>query len=371
MPRKVRSTEAGAKQARKPRRGPTGRAFRVLLVEPESKVRRTLSQSIAGEQLTVVEADSLAAARKQLASTSVDLALIDPTLPDGSGMQLARELAASRRQTQTIVISGEPSLEQAIDAIRAGVADFIVKPLDMRDLNERVRQAMDRQRRDEQREQRNRRLRRLCRKLNEARQEVTEQVDVLCNDLVTAYQELASQMQTVARTSEYAGLIRDELDLEGLLRKTLEFLVQKAGPTNAAIFLPSNADEYTLGGYVNYDCTADSADVLLQHLADVVAPLMTDCRETVHITDNETLRKWIGDDHAYLADSHVLAFTSMHQNETLAVLVLFRDGAMPFSAELVESLGALAPMMGDYLARIIRIHHRHVPDFEHDDGEVV
>src|SRR5690606_37867773 len=135
------------------------------------------------------------------------------------------------------------------------------------ELNQRVDAAIDRHRRDAQREQRTKRLRRLCRKLNEAREEVTQQVDVLCNDLVTAYQELANQMQQVVQTSEYAGLIRDELDLEGLLRKTLEFLVHKAGACNAAIFLPATADEYSLGGYVNYDCTSDSADILLQHLA--------------------------------------------------------------------------------------------------------
>mgnify|MGYP001289127688 CR=1 FL=1 len=335
-----------------------------LVIESQPQVATMLAQTLAGERLNVTHVASLAEAQRRLARRHVDLVLVEAELPDGSGIALANELRNNRQPIQTIILSNDPTLTQVIDAIRAGAVDYLIKPVAAEELAQRVRDAMERHRRDRQREQRARRLRRLCRKLDAARQEVTQQVDVLCNDLVMAYQELASQMQHAARASEYAGLIRDELDLEGLLRKTLEFLVQKAGPSNIAIFLPSTADEYTLGGYVNYDCTSESADVLLQHLADVVAPLMTDRTEPVHITDNQTLRQWIGDDQAYLADCHVLSFACLHQHETLAVVVLFRDGATPYTTEMVETAKAIAPMLGDYLARVIRIHHRHVPEYE-------
>lgn len=295
--------------------------------------------------------------------------MIEPELPDGSGLDLADELAHAKRITQTIVITEKPSLESAIQALRAGACDFVVKPLDLADLSNRIRLALQKQTRAKSHATQVRRLRRLCKKLNQARHEVSQQVDILCNDLVTAYQELACQMNQVVQTSEYGIVIRDELDLEQVLRRTLEYLVDKAGPTNAAIFLPSSMDEYGLGGYVNYDCTPQSADMLLQHLADVMAPRVAEADALVHVTDNAALDAWIADDAAWLHDSHLLAFACRNDNETLAVIALFRDGGEPFDEALVETCQAIGPMLGESLARLIRIHHRHMPEPPFNDED--
>jgi DNA-binding response OmpR family regulator len=334
------------------------------LVDDEPQVIKVLGECLTGPHIELLKAANLAEARLLLAKGPIDLALVEPNLSDGSGMVLAGEIRRRRPATQTIVITGQPSLERAVEAIRAGAADFIIKPLDLGELNDRVRLALANRRNDRRRQARIQRLRRVCKKLNQARHEVAQQVDILCNDLVTAYQDLASQMQSAVQTSEYAGLVRNELDLESLLRRTLEYLLQKAGPTNAAIFLPATADEYTLGGYVNYDCTAESADMLLEHLADVVAPRLAQREGPLLITDNATLTSWIGDDAAYLADSHVLAFSCRRGTEPLAVIALFRDHSQPFPAEMVEICAGIAPMLADYLSRIIRVHHRLAPGAE-------
>jgi DNA-binding response OmpR family regulator len=338
---------------------------RVLVVEPVgSDLFDQLPSSIDGRPLALLQSRSLAEARRSLADSRVDLLVVDPQLPDGSGLELARDAATRHAATRTIVVTAQASLDQAIAAMRSGAADLLERPIDLKELNQRVREALARQSADAQRDRRIRRLRRICKKLNSARIEVTKQVDVLCNDLVTAYQELATQMQQVVQTSEFGAVIRNELDLEQLLRKTLEFVIQKAGPTNAAIFLPSTLDEYSLGGYVNFDCAADSADVLLDHLADVVAPRIADRDAPLHVTDNTTLGQWIGDDSAYLADSHVVGFPCRHKDETLAVMILFRDAAAPFDPNLIDTVTAIGPMLGESLARIIRIHHRHLTDID-------
>ena len=99
--------------------------------------------------------------------------------------------------------------------------------------------------------------------MNTARIDVTSQVDSLCNDLVHAYQELTDQISHVTAVTEFAAVIRQELDVEELLRTTLEYLLRKLGPTNAAIFLPAAGDEFTLGAYINYDCTKEAGNFLL------------------------------------------------------------------------------------------------------------
>jgi len=133
--------------------------------------------------------------------------------------------------------------------------------------------------------------------------------------------------------------------------------------------MPGAIEGYTLGGYVNYDCNRESADFLLDHLADVVAPQLADHDGLMHVTDNASLSQWIGDDAAYLEDSHVIGIPCQHQDETLAVVVLFRDASEPFHQQVGEQLNAIAPTLADHLARIIRIHHRHLPDFLEEENE--
>lgn len=336
--------------------------YRLLLVDPRPRVADDLARILADRPVILRTADSLASAQRRLAGEHTDMVLVARDLPDGPGLRLLDELARSRRATQAILLCEEPRLDHALEALRHGAADLLATPLVPDDAALRIDRALARQRHDLRLRLRLRRLRRVCQKLNKARHEIGRQVDVLCTDLVGAYQELAAQMQNVVQTSEYSAVIRQELDLEQLLRKTLEFLLEKAGPTNAAIFLPATGDEFSLGGYINYDYATGSPDVLLQHLADVVAPRVAERDAAVHLTDNDSLTAWIGDDATYLLDCHLLGVTARHRGETLAVLALFRDANQPFDSALVESLEAVAPLMAEYLARIIRVHHRHIAD---------
>jgi GAF domain-containing protein len=180
-------------------------------------------------------------------------------------------------------------------------------------------------------------------------------------------------VQHVNETHHFQSLVRDELDLEQLLRKTLEHVLEKAGPTNAAVFLPTVADEFTLGGYVNYDCSSDGADLLLEHLAGIVAPRFAGQDEVVVIGDNDTLAKTIGDDWHYLADSQVMVIPCRHHGEPLAVLALFRDAAQPFDAVLGPYFEQIGPVLAKHLARVVKIHHRHMPGLndgpDYDLGE--
>ena len=365
------------------------RTCRVLLVEAEPAHRAQLERCGTDRRpMSVVHAPTLAEARQYLADHAVDLAVIQPRLPDGDGFDLAAEVARLSRTTATVVVSDTADFADAQRALRAGVDDLIVTPTPScatpesaaensggdsgrvsdsggSDFAERIDHALDRKTREKAHDQRILRLRRLCKKLNAARVEVSKQVDILCNDLVTAYQELACQMQNVVQTSEYSGLIKDELDLEALLRITLEHLMAKLGPSNAAIFLPATMDEYSLGGYVNYDCTKESADLLLEHLADTLAPRIATATDMVHLTNREDIERWIGEDAGALGDAGVLAAPCMSEDECLAVLVLFRDVDQPFEEEHLDRVSSLAPMLGEALEKIIRVHHRSI--FSHDE----
>ncbi|MCC6683357.1 MAG: response regulator [Phycisphaeraceae bacterium] len=344
-------------------------AYRLLLVDRDPSAVKLLENCrVAGRHLRVSHAPSLHAARKLLSNTAIDLALIHHQLSDGDGLDLIRFIAGQHTSTQVLMLSDEPRYDLATAAVRAGAVDMLVKPLTTEEVAQRLgaaAQRLDKQRNTVRRLQR---LRRLCKKLDQARKDVAGQVDVLCNDLVVAYQELATQMQQVVQTSEFNVLVREELDLEMLIRKTLEYVIEQAGATNAAVFLPSGMDEFTLGGYVNYDCSTDGTDLLLEHLADTVAPRIADQQQVIHLTTNAQIEHWVGADAAYLADAHVIAFSVIQKDEVLAVIVLFRDSCEPFSETLLETAGAIRPLLGEALARIIRVHHRSLGEVEPDDG---
>ncbi|QQE10276.1 response regulator [Planctomycetota bacterium] len=343
----------------------------LLLVDPDHSLVQAISQ-FEDQRIAVKtkHVSSLTEARQLVLCGQYDLAIVELNLPDGSGIDFIEELNRDKHAIQSALVAKDPTVDQVITSMRIGITDILKRPLDDKDINRCMQAMLAKQSKHQDHTGRVERLRRLCKKLNQARQDVSQQVDVLCNDLVMAYQELACQMQQVVQTSEYSAIIRDELDLEVLLRTTLEHVIEKVGPTNAAIFLPSAVDEYSLGGYVNYDCTADSADMLLQHLADVVAPKVATREDLLHITDNDTLNYWIGDDAAYLADSHVVAVPCRDEHgETLAVFILFRDCNEPFEDASVEASNAIGPLLAEALARVIRVHHRSAPEGEDWGGE--
>lgn len=372
MPDPLESTPVGgADKLIKPKK--PKRVRRVLLVDASDALRPMLEQSKAEHgRVEVVYAATTKAAGKLIQDAGkIDLAMI-PQTGDGSDLDLARELKAKDPATATVMLTQTPDFTLAQEAMKIGAADIIIKPAQdkadtawLESTAQRVADVLDRQWTERVRSTRIRKLKRLCRKLNDARLEVTEQVDVLCNDLVTAYQELAVQVQNVTQTAGYRDAIGEELDLEAVLRKTLEYIVQQAGPCNAAVFLPSSADEFSLGGYVNYDCTKESADMLLEHLADVLAPAVANKgEELMHVTDNHSLDELLGDDWNYLADCDLLALPVNHDGEALAVITLFRDNEQPFTEPAIDAMSSIAEQMGELLGRIIRVHHRAMPEFD-------
>ncbi len=288
------------------------------------------------------------------------LAILVPAEGDAATTTLeqVQRLTAGEHPPLVLVALAEPRHTEALPLIRGGATDVLLGADQAERVNDRVDAAARRLEVHRHARLNEQRLRHRVRRLTRSCRDSQDQLDRLSEDLVAAYQNLAGQMQHVVQSTQYSALVKSELDLEQLLRKTLEHLVERAGPTNAAVFLPAVGDEYALGGYVNYDCPDDAADMLLNHLADVLAPRVAEHEGTVHVSDDATLVKWLGDDAAWLGDSHVIGFTAKHDGEPLAVVSLFRDADQPFPADLLTAVAAIAPLMGETLARLIRVHHR-------------
>jgi DNA-binding NtrC family response regulator len=104
-----------------------------LIVDDDVDSAATLRELVGSEQFTVALAHSLLDARRQIALQPPDIVLLDLQLPDGSGMDLFADpqLVAN---SEIVLITGHASLETSIQALRLGAADYLVKPINLRQL---------------------------------------------------------------------------------------------------------------------------------------------------------------------------------------------------------------------------------------------
>jgi CheY-like chemotaxis protein len=118
---------------------PGQRDRRVILhVEDEAPNRALLRAVVtrASEPMvrdaTLLEAGNLATARAMLSSESIDLVLLDVRLPDGNGLDLAREIrdSALTRPAAVIVMSASVRSSEQAAALSAGADHFLAKPYD-------------------------------------------------------------------------------------------------------------------------------------------------------------------------------------------------------------------------------------------------
>lgn len=350
------------------------RSVRVLICSARPSVQRRVGELLRERVECVSVARTIQDARRRLAKGLHDLILIDTRMGGGRGLELAEEASKTTPALVSAMLGDVADVDAALRAMRAGATDLIEVTLGEDEMIQRLTSACERACRVRQREQRVAKLKRLCHQLNDARREVSGHVGELCTDLVDAYKELSSQLEDVSVTTELSSLLRQELDIESLLRTLLEYVLSKVGSTNAAVFLPSTSGEFSLGAYVNYDCPRDAAEVLMDQLADTLAPRFEEQTTVAALSGPIELAHYIGEEADWLGDASMLVVACRRDDECLAVISLFRDKRAAFTEHDVKLLQIISDQFARQLARVIHVHHRHLPKdqwggFERDDDE--
>ncbi|MGQ9588845.1 MAG: sigma-54-dependent transcriptional regulator [Planctomycetota bacterium] len=104
--------------------------MKILIVDDDRAILRTLALHLEGKH-EARTALTLAEGRAALREGPNDLILLDLKLPDGTGLDLLRELREAGDLTPVLLITGCGELEAAIDAMKEGAADYIRKPIDL------------------------------------------------------------------------------------------------------------------------------------------------------------------------------------------------------------------------------------------------
>lgn len=340
---------------------------RVLIAAGTDLERRTLAASLRLDDACWVAAASIAEASALVAGCG--LAIVSDALDDGRGLVLVRTLASEQPGVPVIVVSAVPTLEAAVDAMRSGASDLVSSAMHPDELMLRATEAVRRARLAHAKaSDENHALRGTCLKLADTQRQMAQQVRSLCDDLTDACKDLATKARVNGIVGEFAGVVRQELDVEGLLRSAMEFILAKVGPTNAGVFLPSSSGDYSLGAYVNYDCPSETADVLLDQIACSFAPKMESHQGLLNLTSDEQLEAFLGDDAHWIAGSNLIAFACRNEDECLAIVVLFRDRYTPFMPATKDMLIPIAEVFGQQLGKVVHVHNRHQPKQERKAG---
>ncbi len=105
----------------------------VLIVDDDTNTREALAEITAAEGFTATVVGTIRDAQQQILLRRPDLVLVDIKLPDGSGMDIFKDIDA-RASTQIILITGHASIETAVEAVRLGATDYLTKPINFRRL---------------------------------------------------------------------------------------------------------------------------------------------------------------------------------------------------------------------------------------------
>jgi DNA-binding NtrC family response regulator len=117
---------------------------RILVVEDERAIQLALSGLLRREGYEVAVADSAEAALAQLREGPADLVLTDLALGQGlSGMDVLREVKASRPETAVVMITAHGSEKVAVQAMKAGAQDYLPKPFDNDEIRIIVQRALE------------------------------------------------------------------------------------------------------------------------------------------------------------------------------------------------------------------------------------
>jgi DNA-binding NtrC family response regulator len=109
----------------------------VLIVDDETAARYGMRRALEGSY-RVVEAGSARAAREVVSRERPDLILLDLIMPDEDGLAFLRSLRASGGETPVLIVSALDTARTAVEALRDGASDYIVKGFDIEELRTRV-----------------------------------------------------------------------------------------------------------------------------------------------------------------------------------------------------------------------------------------
>ena len=124
--------------------GETHRTYRIAVVDDESESLASICRALkkVGYDISSFE-DGLAAVQNLESFRDVDLVVTDLKMPRVDGIDLLKKVREVNREAGFLIVTGHGTVETAVEALKAGADDYILKPLDLFELRNRVHQILE------------------------------------------------------------------------------------------------------------------------------------------------------------------------------------------------------------------------------------
>jgi DNA-binding NtrC family response regulator len=118
-------------------------SFRILIVDDNREIRTILEEYLKEEGYVAEGAGDGKEALEKHHETPYDLIITDLNMPGMTGIELIKEVGKGEDATEFIIITGYASLDTAIEAVKAGAFDYIVKPFRIEELKVAIKNVKD------------------------------------------------------------------------------------------------------------------------------------------------------------------------------------------------------------------------------------
>jgi two-component system, NtrC family, response regulator AtoC len=290
-------------------------SLQILVIDDEPAIRQILTASMTRAGHSVEAVASGRQALMRLAKGDVEVALCDINMPDLTGIEVVREARAAGVDTSFIMMTAYSSVDTALDAMKAGAFDYMIKPLRSEELLQRVAQIAD--------------LRGLRGENEALRKLVVGKSDDRCAAVSTSMKTLDRLVAKVAPTDSTVLITGESGTGKGVIARAIHQQSLRAGepfiPVNCGA-IPENLLEseffgHTKGAFTGADrarkglfLEADKGTIFLDEIGELPLELQV---KLLHVLEAKEIRA-LGGEQVRKINVRILAATNRDLREMVA-----------------------------------------------------
>ena len=119
------------------------RALTLLLADDDPELRSDMAEFFARQGNDVEQCDNGQHTLELVEQKAFDVVVLDLAMPGCSGFDVLKELQARNAECEVVVLSGEATIETAVDAMKLGAREFLTKPIRLKELDRLVHKAYE------------------------------------------------------------------------------------------------------------------------------------------------------------------------------------------------------------------------------------
>ena len=291
------------------------KSLEVLVVDDEPAIRQILAAHLGKSGCSVCQAANATEALERLSKGDIDVAISDIKMPDFTGIELVRRARAAGIETSFIMMTAYASVDTAIEAIKAGASDYMIKPVRNEEVLHRLMKVRD--------------LRRLSSENRVLRNLVMGAHEDHFTFESPAMKQLERLIAKVAPTDSTVLVTGESGTGKGVIARQIHQHSQRADgpfiPVNCGA-IPENLMESELFGHIKGSFTgadkarkglfleADKGTIFLDEIGELPLALQV---KLLHVIEEKTVRP-VGGEQAKRADVRIVAATNRDLSQMVA-----------------------------------------------------